>query len=92
MYTIYVGMPIIRDQRHKDTNTFLSCANLVETYQNHWEWLENGWQYPTYVLQPGAFLTGASFSTESPREIKTMNCFNVLVVSQRPFWTGVAYI
>ena len=29
--------------------------------ENRWEWLGNCWEYPTHVLQPGAFLAGFFF-------------------------------
>ena len=33
----------------------------LEYIGNHQEWLGTGWEYPTYVLQLGAFLAGACF-------------------------------
>ena len=49
-------------------------------------------EYPTYVLQPGAFLAGAFFFWK--RSPRTWNnpFFNVLGILHDQFWTGIGCI
>ena len=53
---------------------------------NHEKWLGIGWEYPTYVLQPGAFLAVAFLCVENPAFVYV---FGVL---KNQFWMGVGYI
>ena len=44
-------------------------------------------EYPTYVLQPGAFLA-VFFSSRCQNK----TCFNVFAILQKQFGTGISYI
>ena len=54
--------------------------------------LEYGWEYLTHMLQLGAFLAGAFFSSRNIQKQNIKPCPLFFGVLQRRFWTETGYI